>query len=741
MPTHSIFEANDWDVRRLLIVILSLLLAFWGSIDLYTLGFSIPLLRQITGFFILTFLPGILILRILRIHYLGTVRVTVYAAGLSLATLMFTGFFVNMAYPLFGIFHPISLWSLMITISALVGILCFLVWVRDRDFAAPISISLHEVFAPSVLAFSLLPFGAIGGTYLMNFYGINVLQMILLLVIALVPAVIVGTRFVPMKHYSYAVFSVAITLLYHTALISTHVWGWDIHLEYYLTNMVIQNEFWSFTPYSSLNAMLSLVTLAPIYSILLGMELGWIFKIVYPFFFALVPLGLYAVFQKQTHKKVAFLASFFYMSFFVFYTEMISLARQEVAELFLVLLLLSMTEQDISRQQKSIIFVIFSASLIVSHYGLSYIFLLLLLLALVVTAVESRCGIQDHISGIINKVQERTGLFTGLTLRKGDRKPFVIPLYLVIWYGSFLLIWDAIIANFSTLKSIELITQSVIRSTFSDLFNPNAAQGIALIVNEAVTPLREISKYLHLLTIFLILVGFAVSVVIRQRDTNFDTRYLFLSFGALSICVGGVILPYFASALNTSRLYQISLVLLAPFGIFGGAALISRLKDLSDPRNYSLHIVAIFFGIFFLFNCGWVYELGYEESYFALNRSIDSPVFSEQEIYGVLWLTDMKDTRPVGADVYRRLLLYGFVERSACYDIQTVTLGGIDSYAFLGQYNIRHKHIAVHPIIGVIRSNQYIELNNLSEEGNAIYTNRGSEIYVLDPFQLQSEPP
>jgi uncharacterized membrane protein len=244
MAINNAFQANDWNIRRFLVLVLSLLLAFWGSIFLDTLDFSIPLIRQITGFLILTFVPGILILRILRIHHLGAVKTNVYAAGISLATLMFAGFFVNIVYPLFGIFRPFSLWPLVATISVLVGILCFLAWFRDWDFAAPISINLHEILSPPVLALSLLPFGAIAGTYLMNFYDTNTLQMILLPIIALVPVVIVCTRFIPEKYYSYAVFSVAITLLYHTALISTHIWGWDIQYEYYLTNTVIQNSFW-----------------------------------------------------------------------------------------------------------------------------------------------------------------------------------------------------------------------------------------------------------------------------------------------------------------------------------------------------------------------------------------------------------------------------------------------------------------------------------------------------------------
>ena len=730
MPINDVFQANDWKIRNLLIVVLSLLLAFWGSISLDMLGLPIPFLRPLTGFLLLTFVPGILILRILRAHRFGAVKTTVYAVGLSLATLMFTGFFVNMTYPLFGIYRPISLWPLIATISVLIGILCFLAWFRDWDFATPTSINLREVFSPPVLALSLLPFGAIAGTYLMNFYDTNVLQMILLPVIALIPVVIVCTRFIPEKYYPYAVFSVAIALLYHTALISTYIWGWDIQYEYYLTNGVIQNSIWDVAAYSNCNAMLSLMTLAPIYSILLGLGVEWIFKVIYPFFFALVPLGLYVVFQRQANEKIAFLACFFFMSVFVFFITMVTLARQEVAELFLVLILLSMIDRGLSGQQRSILLLTFTASLIVSHYGLSYIFMLLLLIALAIVILEHYVGILDRVNWFLDRIRKKTGWFAGLTLQMANLKPSVISLRFVIWYGLFLLVWYIYIASSASFESIVYLARPFLRDIFSDLLNPDAAQGLATVVNEAATPLHEVAKYLHLVTIFCIVIGFAITVVTRRKGINFDARYYLLSCGALALCVGGVALPYFASALNTSRLYQISLILLAPFGVIGGLSLASRLRDLSDSRYSSLRVVAVFLGIFLLFNCGWVYEVAQDESTsFALNRSLDYPVFSEQEILGSLWLTNVKDGRPVAADTYRWLLLLGYVERSTIRDIQTAISGHAEHYIFMGQYNTLHELIAVTNISGVVQSTQYIPVSGFHEAQGAIYNNGGSKIY------------
>ena len=120
------------------------------------LVYHLPVVLQLIGFIYLTFVPGILILRILNLHKLGTLPVLLYSAGLSLATLMFTGFIMNTLFPLFGISDPISLVPLICTISIVVIILSSFAYIRDRSFSSPEQVNLQEVFPQPV--FDPLPF-------------------------------------------------------------------------------------------------------------------------------------------------------------------------------------------------------------------------------------------------------------------------------------------------------------------------------------------------------------------------------------------------------------------------------------------------------------------------------------------------------------------------------------------------------------------------------------------------------
>src|SRR4030042_118475 len=106
---HSVKLPVDWQIKRCLGLSLAILIAMFVLVGLAGLGIDIPILRQIIGFVFLTFVPGILILRILKIHNVGIIESLVYSVGLSLAFIMFSGALLNFALSLMGISNPISL--------------------------------------------------------------------------------------------------------------------------------------------------------------------------------------------------------------------------------------------------------------------------------------------------------------------------------------------------------------------------------------------------------------------------------------------------------------------------------------------------------------------------------------------------------------------------------------------------------------------------------------------------------
>lgn len=677
---------NNWEIHKFIYVILATQLAMWGLIGLDFIDLQIPLLRQIIGFIYLTFVPGVLILRILKLHKLKGIEVLSYSVGLSLATLMFIGLIINITYPLVGIYKPISLIPLTITIGVVVLIFCILSYVRDNDYVETSCISLEEMLSPPTILLLLIPFLAIFGTYLINICRNYIISMILIVLIAIVTLLIGFDRFIPEKLYPLGIFVIAISLLYHKSLISMFLIELgDISFEYWISKTTVMNSVWDPTIYSNLSAMLSLVMLVPIYSIILELDITWVYKIICPFFYSLVPLVLYQIYLTMLDfdKKSAFLSCFFYMSMFAFYGVMLGAVRQQIALLFMALLIPIMITKSMDRKTACILFIVFSVSLITSHYGITYLYLFALIAALLILL---------SVPKLFNYAQSNNCLATNSD---------IVFLFLI-----FTLAWYMYTSSSSTFDSFVRIGNHIYGSIFTDIFDdPKSTQALDIIVKPSETFIGFIYKTFHLATQLFIAVGISTSLF----GSNFDTQrskftYLALSIPFFGMCLAGILIPYFASALNTSRLFHITLIFLAPFCIVGGISALKAFCKImgaswtNKKAKLSLRILYIMFVIYFFFNSGFINELANQPVTFSLNASATSPPnFNEKEITAAKWLKyNMYPDKKVYSDCYNGYLLMMSIGSFYILSFQLlhdtgellVTLNDDVDYFFLGRDNV-----------------------------------------------------
>ena len=173
MKIDNPLQMNDWGIRKFLKVVLAFHLLLWIVIGLDGLGVHIPVITEVIGFIYLTFIPGVLILRLFRLHKLGSIRTILFSVGLSVAFTMFIGVLVNTIYPLIGISRPLSPTPLIITFSIITLALSALSYIRDRDFSQPTHIELRELLTPPVLFLLLLPFLSILGAFLVRFHNLT----------------------------------------------------------------------------------------------------------------------------------------------------------------------------------------------------------------------------------------------------------------------------------------------------------------------------------------------------------------------------------------------------------------------------------------------------------------------------------------------------------------------------------------------------------------------------------------
>ena len=749
MQLNNPFQLTDWEIKKFLKLVLAIQLALWGVIGLDAIGLQIPILRQLIGFIYLTFIPGILILRILKLHKLGNIETLLYTVGLSIATLMFTGLFMNTVYPLFGISGPISITPLIITISVVVLILCVLSYIRDKDFSDPSFIDVKDVFSPPALFLCLLPFLSIFGTYLVNFHHNNILLMFLILVIALIAVLIGFDKFIPKNLYPVAVFVIAISLLFHRSLISMYLTGYDIHGETYIANLVTTTAQWDSTVPNAVNAMLSIVMLAPIFSDICSMSLTWVFKIIYPLLFSLIPLCLYQVFQKQTDDKIAFLSCFFFMSVFTFYTEMLSLARQEICELFFVLLILAMIDKDMNKVKRSFLFIVFGISLAVSHYGTSYVYMFCLIAAWLIVVSIDEPAIQKLGDNFYAKFSKYKNRISTSNPNSSKVKGRTISTGFVSLFVVFVLSWYMYVSSSSAFDALVHIGDHVASSIYTDLLNPESVQGLDMMLGEpAPGVLHEVNRIINYLNQIFIIIGVLV-LLLKYKELKFEKEYAAFSMINLGILFAAISVPYL-TAINMTRTYHLALLFLAPFCVIGGITvfkMISRVAKVSwtDQRvRTSLKVLSVYFVIFLLYSSGFVFQvteglsgsisIGQEgiKEYgdMKIKEGFYNCYVPEQNVFGVRWLSKNMDTSSKVyvdhgyAPVYLSYGMIGWNQRRRLYDPTRVRVDPED-YIYLRYFNVNYGVM----VVSLEDNYDIAELSPIINKKNKVYSNGGSYIY------------
>lgn len=765
---------NDWEIRKCLSLSLAILLAMVGLIGLAGLGFDVPGLRQIVGFIFLTFVPGILILRILKIHNVGIIESLLYSVGLSVAFIMFSGLFMNSLFPIFGISKPISILPIMATVTIFTVILMAVAYKRDRGFSTSIQLKT-EILSPSALFLILVLLFTIFGALMVNFYQNNILLLIFIVVVCGIVGLAAFGKFINQRVYPLAIAVVAICLLYQTTLISPYLTGADINCEYYFQQLVVENGYWDASiPYSYNNA-LSLVMLAPVYSLILNTDTVWLFKIIYPFVFSLVPLALFYIYRQQIGDKKAFLAAFFFMAVPTFSLELIALAKQQIAELFFALFILLMIDRKLGMGQRLTLAIVFSLSLAVAHYGLGAVCLIYFGLGgLLLWVIRSGWG--KRIWGWLTK--KCGGLPQSLTL------PRAFPLktigIVVVIYFVCSLAWYGWAASGISLRNITGVWQGQAAVATSELpklvpgeptkpgepsayldfttREPLIRTAVGLDFTSASTQGKGFRIFQYITQLFIV-IGF-IRLIFRPRKLRFTAEYFALTGVSALLLLACIFLPWFSYSLNVTRLYHIALFLLAPLCILGGEAIWLGLSSLwhkirrvvrgfsearaEDNQAYLRFLTLVILIPYFLFTSGFVFEVTGQE----VTDKPDTPysialssyrvdvggVFNWQDGAGADWLAQtLGGEHTVYADWHGWLLLYN----------QTKLFGQIfffprdmskvpeDSYFYFRTRNIEKQEIIFGVGTGLRQPAGFNEVPGLVraiEGRNRIYDNGGAQV-------------
>jgi Predicted membrane protein len=399
---------------RLISTVLALQLAIWGLIAMDHMGIDISYIQLLVGTVYFAFVPGLLILKLLRVKGVSLSKAILYTAGLSFIFNMLCGLAANVIFPswIFNIATPITELPIISLISFFVLAMTAVLYFSKKDEKLLADIDWRLFKFPAAIALIVaLPVLSISGTYLVNYYDNNLFLMAMIVLCAIIIFLIGTDRVIPKSLYPIAIYSMSLSLLYHVALMSSYLLGTDIYIEHNLYDLVINNGFWGQTYDMSKtfiadpsNSMLSVTLLPAVYHIFTAADGLWIFRIAYPMAFALVPVGIYCMCCRQIGEKMAFLAVILFVGFYGFFNYMPWLAKQQIAELFLVLIMMVLSDagdgNSLTNRKKIFLILVFGTGLIVSHYAIGFILIILLVSAIPVLYIMNRIEHKHTISVI-----------------------------------------------------------------------------------------------------------------------------------------------------------------------------------------------------------------------------------------------------------------------------------------------------------------------------------------------------
>lgn len=719
-----------------------------------TVLLDIPVLRQIFGFILLTFIPGFLFLLVLKLNKLGFVERIVLSVGLSIAFSMFFGLAVSGLLLAIGYVQPLSTIPLLISFSTATIFLAVIAYVRNKDIAfSPSNLKLTTREKALLIVPSMFPLLSIVGMRIMNLTDNNVLLMLLLF---LIPAYIIFISFynskVPQGLYPSLILLISISLLLMLSLRSNHIIGSDIHDEYYIFQVTLDNFHWGVLGHGILDACLSISLLPATYQLFLDINPEYIFKIIYSLLFSVSPLVVYIIAKKYIGNFYAFLASFLFMSQVSFLWTAGS-ARLNIAILFFVLAIIVLFHDGIGEFTKKLLFIIFAASSIVSHYSTAYILLFVLLFTWIGMQIIPKIlprerkeatpsgnpitgGAHSNSSsgGVMPRGDADTSQSTASSILQSQPKRGITIISVALFF-VLLFFWYSQITVSPFGAGV-----AVIRDTFANLNQwfviESKGTTVTAAVGEGIYTLpQEIRVVVSWLIITFIAIGVLGTVAGYRRMvaipnsgrikanylySKFEMEYFVLSLACSAILVFSVVLGRVLVVYNMENTSFQMITVLSPFFIIGG---IMVAKWIRARPHWIILLVLI---PFFMCTTGTMYQMFDVPSSIVLNsagKEYEIWYVCDEESYAAKWI---KEYGGEGARIYtgawpgsRVIKSQGKIppDQIRGYVISQYQEGReIDGYIYL-----RYIDITVNRVV--------MEYPDPFARKSKIYTSGGSEIY------------
>jgi uncharacterized membrane protein len=678
----------------------------YAAVPFVILGHALVLLdvagpvRPVVGIGVLLGVPMLVLLRRVSWRTDDATAPLLYSFGLTVLGAIFAGLALNTALPPLGVERPLD--RVPIAISSMVLDLALLLWrprVRlgpDGGWGTCAGRLLRARFeGAQSLAVGSLVLGVIGAIRLNNGgsgavavtgHCLAVLAMLTLLV----------SRRHDRGRDVRTILLVSAALLYATSLRGWFITGHDIQREYIAFLLTNGGAHWTMGPFQSpYNACLSVNILPTLIAQITGLSGIVVFKVVMQAAMVVVPVATYVYARRAVERGPAVVSAIALMAFPTFFNDMPYLVRQEVAFLFLALLVLAATETRWGIARRRLVALAFGAGVVVSHYSTTYVLLIALSLGtaawLLLLVRRLRWGRQ----------------------RRPDREPgraVLLSVAMVVPLAAFSAVWTGPVTHTgghmeeTARQTLELIVNGGGQPGSSDLSyglfagrqatprarmdlyvkqsmeerrvdgsadrlvqDPSAAVLKPEILKPENLPVTALGRSVTDLGVnatsvnaalrlgsagllqVLLLIGLAALILRSRFARGFSPEVRWLNIGVLGALAAVVVLPGLSVSYGVLRAFEQSLLVTAPLLALGTQVLVAPLRRLAG-----IAVALLWSGVFATLVGVVPSLLGGSPGQLALANSglyYDLYLVQDQEVAAAQWLDAVSRSSPVQAEV------------------------------------------------------------------------------------------
>lgn len=750
-----------------------------------------PVLLNIVGFAVLIVVPGLLSMLSLKAgqqlpfwHRFGQI------IGISVLELIGWPLLGNTVLPHLHVLRPLDPKPLILQLSALYVLLAALSWFRLENLAYSISFkSLFRSWANTLMAVIPLLFVAasvLGATSLNNGgTDIITLSMLVAMSVYLVVALALRKRLHD-NTLAWALYMMGLSLLLMTSLRGWYTTGHDVQREFRVFQITKDSGLWNVANFRDpFNACLSITILPTVFINLLHVRDPYVYKVFFQLIFASVPTLIFLLARRYLTSAKAFLAAVYFIAFPTYFTDMTMLNRQEIAFLFLVLMLLLVSDSRIRRNIRQMLFMAFGVGMILAHYSTTYSALFILLFVAFARPVALL------LARLLGKWklfrQSSVDVLAGVRTKTKPNITIVMVVSLAV--GAFL--WDSVLTNTSSGAT------SVVRSTFDALISgpkeDSRSQDVSysLLAGGTLTPKQKLAGYLKNVVVktraqapkgtyysdatvdaypiklapnpkvpptavgrwlakyhvnigmandilkqtsarllqVLVMIGIIYVLLRRRFNKQLEPEWILLALGSMVFVLLQVVLPDLSIAYGLLRAFQQSLMVLALFLVIGTFALTVHFRNKLVRFGVPTGIAVLFF----LASTGAISQLtgGYQPQLHLNNNGqyYDSYYLHKSEVVATSWLQTAVRNQPhadVQSDIFTAIRINSLTGLPVQEDI-TPGLVERDAYVFLGYTDETKGQVTV-TYNGDSLTYTY-PIQFLNQQKNLIYNNGGAEIY------------